>query len=440
MPLVDFLYRCPLCSHDPLEGRGDQAVCHGCSTAFRRGGEGGFIRVESPSSPEREVSGRILGSLDRLDPPAREGGGVGLEASVRARISTAQKEVRFQGRLLGFAEVYQPEVQGVLRLSRDALALWPPVGGAPPLGQWDLLDIRAVQTSSRTLQISPRTGGVVAFRFPDDSLRRWEAALHRRLRERFRAEGLGEILEFQPRIVTDSRRIIRRPKKHRTMSPEGSGSSLWYGLFQGAFRLLMTALVRLEVRGVERIPKRGPMIVVANHQSFLDPALVQVVCPRPLHTLTKSTQFDAPVYGWFLPRANAIPTRRYLVDAQAVRVVLRRLAEGEAVGIYPEGERSWDGALQPVRRGTMRLLLGAGVPVVPCGISGAYDVWPRWSRRIRRRRVVISFGEPMVWPLLTTRAEREEAVPWAMETLKEQFEALGAWMPEESREGGESSG
>ena len=181
--------------------------------------------------------------------------------------------------------------------------------------------------------------------------------------------------------------------------------------------------------GVENIPASGPFILVANHQSYLDPIFAQALCPRPLHTLAKSTQFTGKIMGWLMPRTNAIPTRRYRIEPQAVRVVLRRLAAGDAVGVYPEGERSWDARIQPFRRGTIRLLLKSGVPVVPCGLAGTYDVLPRWSKSVRRSRVRVEFGTPIRWPAMDDREERNAALPEAAELLKRTLEDLSRWEP-----------
>lgn len=177
--------------------------------------------------------------------------------------------------------------------------------------------------------------------------------------------------------------------------------------------LALPVWTRTEVRGVEHIPKTGPFFLIPNHQSVLDPFMVQAVCPRTVHSMTKSTQFAKPFMRWILPRIGSFPTRRYRVDPQAVRVALRELERGRGVGIYPEGERSWDGSLQPLRKGTVRLLLKAGVPIVPCGISGSYDVWPRWSKRPRRCPVKIQFGEPIEFGRHDDRAAREAALPAA---------------------------
>jgi 1-acyl-sn-glycerol-3-phosphate acyltransferase len=201
----------------------------------------------------------------------------------------------------------------------------------------------------------------------------------------------------------------------------------WYRAFQLLLTPFVHAVARLEVVGLENIPASGPFILVANHQSYLDPIIVQVVCPRPLHTLAKSTQFTGKVMSWVLPRVNAIPTRRYRIEPQAVRVVLRRLAAGEGVGVYPEGERSWEAQLQPFRRGTVRLLLKAGAPIIPCGLSGSYDVWPRWSKTLKRGRVRVEFGEPIQWEAMDDRRERNRILPEATRVLRERLEALSSW-------------
>ena len=192
----------------------------------------------------------------------------------------------------------------------------------------------------------------------------------------------------------------------------------WYEFFRPVAKGISVASSRLTIEGRENIPREGPFFLVANHQSVLDPVLIQAHCPRAVHSFAKSTQFSSgAVSRWLLPRINAIPARRYRVDPQVVRTALRLLDEGEAVCVYPEGERSWDGRLQPLRRGTVRLILKAGVAVVPCGVSGSFTAWPRWSRRPRRARVVIRFGTPIHFGRHDTRDQREAVLDDAYERL-----------------------
>ena len=184
-----------------------------------------------------------------------------------------------------------------------------------------------------------------------------------------------------------------------------------YNLLKGLPGTLWKRFGRLEVQGLQNIPVSGAFVLIANHQSILDPLLIQSVCPRPVHTLTKSTQFHAPGLGWLMAHHfNCIPVRRYEVDPQAVRVVLRRLRDGEGVGIYVEGERSWDGRLQPPRRGAIRLLMAAGAPVIPAVITGSYQAWPRWARRPAGGDIRIHFGAPITLPAPRAGRQDREAV------------------------------
>ena len=190
-----------------------------------------------------------------------------------------------------------------------------------------------------------------------------------------------------------------------------------YGTAQRLVRFLWPLIGRLDVTGKEHIPEDGPFLLIANHQSYLDPILIQAVVPRPMYTMAKSTEFSNPLIGGLLKRLKSFPVRRFEIDPQAVRIVLRHLEAGRGVGIYVEGERTWDGRLRSPRLGTLRLILRAGVPVVPCGISGAYDVWPRWDRKIKRGTVRIRFGEPLRFPELHDRDAREAALPEAQDRL-----------------------
>lgn len=191
----------------------------------------------------------------------------------------------------------------------------------------------------------------------------------------------------------------------------------FYRFAQQVVRFLRPLVARLDVHGLENVPAEGPFLLIANHQSYLDPILIQTVLRRPIYTMAKSTQFSDRLTGGFLRRVNSFPVRRFETDPQAVRIVLRRLGEGHGVGIYIEGERSWDGRIQPPRLGVLRLILKAGVPVVPVGISGTYDVWPRWDRAIKRGTVQIRFGQPMQFPQVDRKPEREQRLDEVREAV-----------------------
>lgn len=193
------------------------------------------------------------------------------------------------------------------------------------------------------------------------------------------------------------------------VAPKGS---LFYRANQASARALARLVGDpLEVVGLEHVPRIEPFILVANHQSFLDPIFLQGFCPRPLHAMAKSTQFASAILGPWMKGLNAYPVRRFRVDPQAVRVTLRKLRQGHAISIYVEGERTWDGALGRPRLGALRVLLKAGVPVVPAAVEGNFDVMPRWAKGLRRHPLRLVFGPPLRLPQLDDRAAREAALP-----------------------------
>jgi 1-acyl-sn-glycerol-3-phosphate acyltransferase len=180
--------------------------------------------------------------------------------------------------------------------------------------------------------------------------------------------------------------------------------------------------------GEENLPRSGPALILCNHLSYLDPILLQAHVHRPIYALAKSTSFSAPLTGPLMHRVCSFPVRRYQVDPQAVRIALRHLSAGRLVAIYIEGERSWNGRIQEPKKGTVRLALTAGVPVIPCAISGTYEVLPRWNRRIRPGPVTFHFLPPVPLPTLHGRANREPMVPEATRLI---MEALSTNLPAE---------
>ena len=195
---------------------------------------------------------------------------------------------------------------------------------------------------------------------------------------------------------------------------------LFYRFAQFTLRTCWRLAGGIEVRGREHVPDTGPFLLIANHQSFMDPMFAQTVLDRPIHAMAKSTQFSVPIVGWMLRQVLGFPVRRYQVDAQAVRTALRHLARGRAVAIYIEGERTWDGRLQEPRIGTARLALRAGVPIIPCAITGTYDIWPRWDRKPKRGTARIAFQPPIRLEHVSG-AENRRLAPAAADRLMEEL-------------------
>ena len=203
MALVDLLYRCPECGHDPMNGEGDWAVCRSCGVRIRRTGSG--LHVESADSILRsDVNIAILcKKIDAHGGPMtrarRPDGGLRYSAAVMVSWRTTESTVRYRGVLRGFTESMGPPAPGTLTVDREEVAV---DDGRPDSGRWRHLDICAVQASSSALQLSLPANRLVQLRFPDDSPRRWEELIRRLISEAYERAGRGRVVEFQPRVVT----------------------------------------------------------------------------------------------------------------------------------------------------------------------------------------------------------------------------------------------
>lgn len=203
MGLANLLYRCPRCGADSVEGEKDRVRCPGCGRTFERGRGHLEILETAPDTSTSSVPAWALteairalgGPLSRATGPD---GRISDSAEVSFRRSLSEEPVVFHGRILGFCEIRSDEAPGELRVRDGAVMLV----SAEGTETWDFLDLLAVQTSSSSVQISTRDGGVIQFKFTADSSRRWEDLLRILVARAWRDAGRGEILEFQPRIIT----------------------------------------------------------------------------------------------------------------------------------------------------------------------------------------------------------------------------------------------
>ncbi|MCC7349504.1 MAG: 1-acyl-sn-glycerol-3-phosphate acyltransferase [Phycisphaerales bacterium] len=169
---------------------------------------------------------------------------------------------------------------------------------------------------------------------------------------------------------------------------------LWSGC-QGIARIFTTLLFDLKVYGLHHIPPRGGVLLVANHESYLDPVVVAVRMRRPVSFLAKSGLFENPVFGWLIRSLRAFPVRQGEGDIGAVRETIRLLKEGHILNIYPEGSRTQTGELGPIEPGVALMVRRAGVPVVPVVVSGSFAAWPRGRKFFHPAPIRVLYGAPM---------------------------------------------
>lgn len=153
---------------------------------------------------------------------------------------------------------------------------------------------------------------------------------------------------------------------------------LWYETVYGLATTTFALGFSLRVEGARHVPPSGPALLLANHESFLDPPLIGVSTHRHLCFLARKTLFNNPFFGAVIRSLNAEPIDQEGFAREGLKTTIEQLQAGRAVVVFPEGERTLHGAMNPLRPGVTLLLKKAPrMPVVPIGIAGAYEALPR---------------------------------------------------------------
>lgn len=176
-----------------------------------------------------------------------------------------------------------------------------------------------------------------------------------------------------------------------------------YAILKSILLPLLKLCYRVNVRGMEHVPAEGPVIVAANHVSFIDSLFIPMVMGRRVTFLAKAEYFEDRKVAWFFRMAGQIPIKREGGSAadRALASAREVLEAGGMLAIYPEGTRSPDGRLYKGRTGVARMALSCDVPVLPIGLTGTAEVQPVGARVPRPFRTVgVTIGAPLSWPAL----------------------------------------
>jgi len=149
---------------------------------------------------------------------------------------------------------------------------------------------------------------------------------------------------------------------------------------------------------------------VSNHQSYLDPVFCAVALKRRLHFLARDTLFSNRLFGALIRSLGAIAVRRGKADLTAIKTVIGNLKAGEGVCLFPEGTRTNNGRIAPLRAGFGLLCKRASVPVVPVVIEGAFECWPRHKKLLSPgKHITVSYGKAITAEQAQQMDERELA-------------------------------
>jgi 1-acyl-sn-glycerol-3-phosphate acyltransferase len=170
-------------------------------------------------------------------------------------------------------------------------------------------------------------------------------------------------------------------------------------------RVFFKAFFRWHIYNVERVPLEGGVILASNHASYVDPPLIGTALWRHVNFLAREDLFSIPVVGWLLRDWEVVPVDRDGGGAVGLRAILDRLLTGRGIVLFPEGTRTRDGKLQPVRSGIGLTVIKSTAPVVPVRIFGSYEAYGRHRLLPRPCHVALKFGRPMRFEQLRAEAK-----------------------------------
>jgi 1-acyl-sn-glycerol-3-phosphate acyltransferase len=182
-----------------------------------------------------------------------------------------------------------------------------------------------------------------------------------------------------------------------------------YWLMKVVLTPILRIVYRVKVEGKEHVPTRGPVILAANHRSFLDSIFLPLVIRRRVTYVAKAEYFDDPKTAWFFRSVGQIPIRREGGSASegALAAATDVLESGGVFGIYPEGTRTRDGLTHRGHTGVARLAMRTGAPVIPVGLVGTDECQPTDKKLPRLFRTVeVRFGRPIAAEHYTHHDER----------------------------------
>ncbi len=169
-----------------------------------------------------------------------------------------------------------------------------------------------------------------------------------------------------------------------------------YRLSRFVVWLLLRTLFGFKVEGGHHEPASGPLLIVSNHVSDLDPLVVGAALRRRVHFMAKIELFGPPLLRWWVTACGAFPVRRGEADRQALRTARTILEHGQALVMFPEGTRG--ASLRDLRSpepGAALLALRTGAVILPVAVVGTDAVFPKGARRLSRGTIRVRMAEPI---------------------------------------------
>lgn len=193
-------------------------------------------------------------------------------------------------------------------------------------------------------------------------------------------------------------------------------SGIFFFLRKCVVRSFFFLFTRWHISGRENVPLAGPVIVVANHMTFAEPCIVCLTMGRDTRFAAKEGFFRNPIIRWVMTSFHTFPVFQGKADRETLRKMESYLAQGLALGIFPEGTRSQNTSLIPALNGTALVAQRTGAPILPIGIYGTEQMSGiKWY--FKRPVIEIKFGKPFNIPRKVGKQDREADTRLIMEHI-----------------------
>ncbi len=186
----------------------------------------------------------------------------------------------------------------------------------------------------------------------------------------------------------------------------------------------------LKIEGENVVNHQGPLIVVANHVSYLDPVIVGIAVKRPINFIAKKEVFDIPILGFILKKLGVIPVDKKNINPTSVKKTINLLKKDHIIGIFPEGTRSLNGQLLKLNSGMIKIALQTNAPIIPIGINGTFDFYPPHAKMpafFKRKNIYVHFGKPIY--LDSSKRKDAEYLKESLQKIEQEIKELTQLSP-----------
>ena len=184
---------------------------------------------------------------------------------------------------------------------------------------------------------------------------------------------------------------------------------IWHSIVSVFCAVTMVLLWRVRIYGRKNIPKKGAVLVLCNHQSYLDPFLAQSYILRNFHFIARDSLYEGKIVGPLMNSLLTIPIKQGEADIAAMRKIITKLKANSVVCLFPEGTRTFDGRIADVKPGFALLSRKGNAQVIPAVIDGAFEFWPRNQKLPKLGKIAVMYGEAITPAQARELGDREFA-------------------------------